>query len=311
MNRAWASFALAVSLACAEPAPPSQQPAMLASRAKGEGFLAIDADFVYWIDRGTDLPDPSKRLAKVWRVPKKGGIAKLLVGDLGWPRGLAVDAKRLYWAGFAEGKIYALDKEGGSLTALAEHENTPLDVAIDDTDVYFLATPGEVRRVPKGGGPSTRVTGGLVRPRRLAVDAANVYWVDSGGTSAGGAVMRCRKDGSGVTTLAGGLHEPGEIVLDTENVYWSDRSEGFIYRLEKDGGAPRKLAQEQWNALQLALDDDYLWWQRGERILKVRKGGGKPISWVNASHSVTGLAVDANAIYYLEMNGGVRAFPKK
>jgi hypothetical protein len=298
--------------ACSNPKAPTQAPRALTSRARGEGAIAIDADNVYWIDRGTEVPDPAQKGGKVSRVPKAGGLPKELTGNLGWPKGLVMDADALYWAGFVEGKIFKLDKRGATLTVLTEGQTSPRDLAIDATDVFFVTTPGEVKRVPKSGGPAVTLAHDQRRVTHIAVDGEHVFWLSGavdGQTE--GEVTRASKDGSHPVALAHGIREPGALAIDDTDVYWIDRAQGLVQRIGKDGGTVRALAKEQWNANQLALDEGWVWWQVGERILRVRKTGGAPILWVKAAFTVGGMAADANTLYFLENDGAVRSIPKQ
>jgi hypothetical protein len=310
---ACASLALAGALGCREPGPPTDKPVVLAVRARGEGALAQDDDALYWVDRGTDVPDPSKHVGKLWRLSKSGGLPTALTKDLAWPKGLAVDDTHAYWASFTEGRILRLAKSGsGSLDTLADGQSTPRALALDKTDVYFLNGTGEVRRVPKAGGASVTLVSGQQHPLRIAVDAAHVYWLTGGTTEQGavrrdGSLMRCGKDGSHRVVLAGGLQEPGALALDDESVFWVDRAEGLVFRIEKDGGSARVLEKEQWNAQEIALDAEHVYWQLGEKILRARKTGGKPVAWTKGSYTVSSFVLDALRLYLLDNDGFVRA----
>jgi hypothetical protein len=70
------------------------------------------------------------------------------------------------------------------------------------------------------------------------------------------------------------------------------------------------LAREQWNAQELAVDGEHLYWQVGERLFKMRKGGGKPREWSRGVTTVGSLAVDAQNLYWLDNDGVVRSIAK-
>jgi len=64
-------------------------------------------------------------------------------------------------------------------------------------------------------------------PARIAVDGANVYWVDQ---SPGGALMKVPISGGSPTTLyTGGV--PSGVAVDDTSVYWTDSTNGTVMKL--------------------------------------------------------------------------------
>jgi hypothetical protein len=284
---ALALLAALTASSCTEEKGPRHSPRTLTTRARGEGALVVDRDFVFWIDRGTDMPEPGRHSGKAWRVRKAGSAPKLLAENLPWPRGLAQDERYLYWASFAEGRVLRLDKDGGQLTALVEGEQAPRDVAVDGSDVYFVTGPGEVKRVSK-----------------TALDATRVFWLTGGAT---GALSECSKSSCKPRVLARGVKEPGALVLDDASVYWTDRPDGLVLTVEKDGGSVHTLVRGQWDAARLALGREHIYWQTGERLFRVAKAGGKAVPWGHSASTVVALATDARTLYWLDGLGSVQA----
>jgi hypothetical protein len=77
-------------------------------------------------------------------------------------------------------------KDGGAVVLLADAGGSPIEIALDDQRVYWLAYGSRaVRSVAKEGGAPTELapgadgTGAAAGSHGLAVDANHVYWLDS------------------------------------------------------------------------------------------------------------------------------------
>lgn len=116
------------------------------------GALALDSDYVYWLDGSS---------AGVARADRAGNIGATKLAD-GAPRptGLAVDETHVYWTTRGDcdrepacwsGTVNRVDKAGASKPeVLAEGPWPVFDVAVDDSAVYFTTGPaGVVYRVAK------------------------------------------------------------------------------------------------------------------------------------------------------------------
>ena len=93
----------------------------------------------------------------------------------------------LYWANaaffYGPVGVSVVPRGGGNVTTLAGGEGIPVAVAVDDTNVYWIADAyniGTVNEVPVGGGSVTTLASGQSGPVSLAVDGTNVYWVNGG-----------------------------------------------------------------------------------------------------------------------------------
>ena len=77
-------------------------------------------------------------------------------------------------------------------------------IVVDSTSVYWGSDDGTVRKIPVGGGAVTTLAANSQTPRRLAIDAAYVYWVSFDG----GTVQKVPVNGGTVLTLATGQAGP-------------------------------------------------------------------------------------------------------
>jgi hypothetical protein len=146
--------------------------------------LVVDATNVYVAD---DM-DSTVKL-----IPKTGGPAVTLSVD--GPAGngfvdLAAGPTNLYWPSLDVGQeppdvIGLVPKAGGATTKMKVTQD-PEGVAADDTGVYWTdrLDQGWIWKMPLEGGPSTPLASNdqeVGSGMAIAVDAANVYWMDGYG----------------------------------------------------------------------------------------------------------------------------------
>jgi len=87
---------------------------------------------------------------------------------------------------FHDGVVYAASHDGTTLAPLAMGQSYPRGIAIDAKYVYWvdyvgaLSTTGSVNRAPIGGGTVVTLASGLAAPVGITVDAAAIYWTNQG-----------------------------------------------------------------------------------------------------------------------------------
>jgi len=146
----------------------------------------------------------------------------------------------------------------------------------------------------------------------LAIDASNVYWVDTGDLAGNnGAVMQVAANGASLPVpLAPSQPFPQGIAADGTSVYWStsfdaqrSSSSGEIRKIPIGGGAITPLATGQDAPGPVARDASFVYWANtGMSSPAIRKalkaGGGSPLNVLMGVYPSTGaLAVDSNNIY--------------
>lgn len=105
----------------------------------------------------------------------------LSLGSVG-AHDLAMAGTRAFVSDQSNSAIVSVETSGaGGQATLAAGQTGPTAIAVDDTHVYWhVATPSEIRRVPKNGGTVetvVQVKASFVRD--LLVDPTHVYWADS------------------------------------------------------------------------------------------------------------------------------------
>jgi hypothetical protein len=135
---------------------------------------------------------------------------------------------------------------------------SPQDLALDSTHVYWTTLGGQIQRVPKAGGPVETLVDGQDSPGQIAVDSGSVYWIDQ----SSGRIMTAAKDGSDkqpkMLLNATGLQG---LAVDTDSLYLSRKiQKGDLSKMSKGGGPPVTLASSQPQPTWLALRADQLFW---------------------------------------------------
>jgi hypothetical protein len=169
---------------------------------------------------------------RVAMVPKAGGASKELASvkrpsvkdGLNGYSAIGVDAGGIYVTDSGNGKILKFPVAGGKPTPLATGLKKPFWLALDDANVYFSVTAGDLMSVPKAGGKPKKLATGLVEDAHIAGDAKALYAPFKG--TGDGVVMDKVDvaDGSAkpIATVAGG-HTVSAVSLDDTCVYWVER----------------------------------------------------------------------------------------
>ncbi|GAC1351620.1 MAG: hypothetical protein NVSMB1_06380 [Polyangiales bacterium] len=143
----------------------------------------------------------------VYKVPLSGGTPAALPNTTtANPQRLVIskDKSTLYFigvdaAGGGNGKIYSYALSSGALVTLADKQNKPSDLAVDDTFVYWL-NGGDftLAKAPLAGGTTAPIMLAVspVPPTKMAVDSSCVFWsyaAPNGASQDAGAVLKVAK----------------------------------------------------------------------------------------------------------------------
>jgi hypothetical protein len=173
---------------------------------------------------------------------ESGPPPTVLASDVPNPSYLVTDGTYLYWTDFVQtdaaaalGRVMKMPVAGGAEVTLATEPGLfPAGLAVDTANVYWVDSQGTLYAAPLAGGAAVTLATG-VGQSSIAADGQFVY-VES---ALGAGVARVPVDGGTMTTLAlpdAGL-APAGIAIDTANVYWPAPLGGAILAVPKAGGA--------------------------------------------------------------------------
>jgi hypothetical protein len=294
------------------------QPTVLVRAPGNVGALALDDEWVYWIDGTHGLARTSKRAG--------GAVSSLtLIGAGSACCGvLAVDAANVYWAIDSGASPKGLRRTSKAPEPVpAEHKadvsvdpSSPACLAADADAVYWLrlkhsddwARGGSVVRAAKRGG-AQKVLAPIETPGFgcIAVDSSNLYLAAANEHHGEGAVRSVPKTGGPEKTIAS-LVGPGVFLqVDDEHVYWADA--GGIVRARKTGGARSILTETPKRCTSvagIALDDAHVYFscegfgprEDSGTVWRVAKRGGAPMLLAEGQVHPSDIAVDHDFVYW-------------
>jgi hypothetical protein len=219
----------------------------------GKGWS--DAAFVGWkkgaaapseLGRETEIPDSRLvadathlyywlRAGTVKRIARSGGAPEIIVDSsrvvptrppipeaaLNFSQAfdtVALDAEHVYWIAPRQGAVFRAEKSGGAPQVLADGLDTPVALAVDAGQVYFLTAGTE---------HFTYENGKLVRDE---------YHHD-------GKLQRVPAAGGAVVAMATLPYLPMDLAITDQSIYVSiDASGGDLWRLPKAGGELRPVS---------------------------------------------------------------------
>ncbi len=248
-------------------------------------FIAVDGTHVYWTAYTAN---------SISKVPLDGGpITVLADGQVG-PQGIAVGNGEVFWTTSVASAVLKVPIGGGTPIELYSEGPGAYDIVVNTEHIYFTFLhfgTHSVLRMPVLGGATADVTSNLGTPKRLAVDAASLYWTDSDSHT----VMKMPLGGGPAVELASGQF-PGAIAVDGTHIYWLD---GTVSRVPINGGETTIVADVGSLAKDLALDDTHVYFTAsGDSVWKVSKDGGEPISLAEEQNTPSQITVDATHVYW-------------
>jgi hypothetical protein len=154
--------------------------------------IATDGAFLYWADDGPG----AEGNGSILRANLDGTGAVTIASGQAYPQEVAVYDGQLYWSDLgleqSDGSVMTCSPSHCNPTPLADNQDGPLGLGVDDSGVYWTNSGGGTVIRCQPVGPTcmaTSVAEGQDSPYDLALDGVSIYWTDYGS----GAVMRLAK----------------------------------------------------------------------------------------------------------------------
>jgi hypothetical protein len=102
---------------------------------------AIYGDYVYWeIDSSFSGEADHLAATRIQRAPLGGGATTILHGDWAWParNSFAVDASGIYWGNTPDAQIMRTSLDGSSTVPIAGTQSAIRGIAVDAANIYWI-----------------------------------------------------------------------------------------------------------------------------------------------------------------------------
>jgi hypothetical protein len=238
--------------------------------------IAVDADSVYWAD---------VYAGSIFKAPKAGGSATPIASGSPWS--MSLSGSFIYWTDGDLNEIVKTPISGAASTIIAAATDPGANIgnlAIGDwvggitanaTKVFWAASlsSGSVQSEPVTAVhsvPSATFIGPESMPTSMAIDAKNVYWLETG------SVMSLSLSGGTPRPLLSGHNPMGAITSDGTNVYFGDLLSSGVVEITSipvGGGTAVPLAPGLDGVNAIAVDSTAIYWadRSGQLIFKLAR----------------------------------------
>jgi hypothetical protein len=307
----------------------------LASQQAEPGLIAVDSNYVYWIDYcGGDVGSFGCE-GTISKVPLTGGQpVQLATGQL-LPSGLVVGRDNVYWSvpfysqysPADAGRVLMVPSDGGNPTILwtAPGQNSPSSLTTDGTNLYWSTSGSSstsdysIMSLPLDGNSDAgpQVLCDLCSASAMVVSQNNLSWVN--GIES---VSTLDLQGDGGPQLVGSTQDGPlqQIAADGQNLYFTDLNDyglpfdlqatGSVMIVPTVGGTPAALATAQAQPYGIVVDGDNLYWANGGvasllddcnngTIMRLSLDSGVLTQLASGQSSPAALAVDDTSLYWI------------
>jgi hypothetical protein len=225
--------------------------------------VAADATDVYFIG----AEKLSSINTTIRRITHDGRDSDLVAGAADMILGFAIDDTNVYWTENTAGKIQMKPKRGGDTTTLASGQKEPIEIIVDRTHVYWIASD-MLFRVPKHGGK----TEPLIRTslaRSLLIYQDRIYWFGGSREANRGVLQSSTLTGNDVRDVVELVGVANDFAAASDGIYIVDSEEGALRRVV--GHSVATVWDGESNAY-IACAKDVLVWtdMNGGKVMRLR-----------------------------------------
>jgi hypothetical protein len=222
---------------------------------------------------------------------------------------VAVDADHVYWLA-DYGVVKRRAKAGGSVEVLADGQDGPYAIAVDDAFVYwanfpylldFNDRPGSVVKIPKEGGTPVVLVVDQDQPCAIGIDATTVYYVACSTTKADFDLKKVPKDGGEATVLFSGAFQGDLAVGETSVAVPVEPGVGLV---DKATGAVTTIAVDHGTVSAVAFGPGGVYFS-GFDVGAVPSGASASTVLLHQGADIApgGIRADGEHLYYLDVSG--------
>jgi hypothetical protein len=201
--------------------------------------LQEDGPDLFW--RGWEA---SKMAGGVFAVAKDGsGLRAVFSNGIGWAEDYLVDGPSVYVQSHGTAPLVRVARSGDGAPQPVSEPTDGLALSGDATDLYWISSSYEIRRVAKSGGTSELVADAREQSVRSIVADGDRFLLGGAG------IFAVSKDGA--ITLLGSLggrmatpYRSGAFVYAHGFDQYIDDDEQYLYRLPAAGGTPVELVRQ-------------------------------------------------------------------
>jgi hypothetical protein len=243
--------------------PNGKDKQVIVTSAFGVSSLAVGEPHLYF---GLDV-SPTGSVLRC-QLPTCDSGTESLAEGLDQPASIAVDDTSFYvvYGVPGAGTVMSCPLAGCGLSNMAAKKyatnlDQPVRVATTATDVYWITSDSHLQRCP--------ITGCTGAPEDLALNANPAALTLAGNVlyygDTNGGVIGCTLPSCGPVLLANASAPPASIAVDKTHAYWSepgvnDSPHGVIYRVPLAGGVPKTMATDLAAPTVLAIDAEAIYW---------------------------------------------------
>jgi hypothetical protein len=243
-------------------------PFTLATRQAGVYDLEVHAGEVFWVVSGTGA---------VYACATTGCDAMpRLVGEATMGSYyLGVTDAWVFWNNNSNNQIWRCPIAGcpaGSDTPFIAGTQSPTQIGVDATHVYWHSNGGALHRAAHGGGAPEEIITGVGNHGDIQAIGAALYWTSRGGDNVAMCSDMAACDATR-TVLAQGIGDVTRFAFDAGYVYYGTEqgSADIIERLPLGGGPPERIADNRQAISGIAVNDSHVYWTENEGDMVARR----------------------------------------